>query len=177
MEGRDGASLFLLPEEFPVGPNGVHADADGDGTEPQSVHVHLLRNFCCPTLWELLSISFLQLPVKEGTLRAAGIAEGSGVDSVQGKGRLWFERLQCELDPLTHVAYCCISHLDFPQSTQAKASENTLISKTLLLTSAPLKNALGSNQWLLEALDPQRAAPGRDSLLCPSRSPRHGLNY
>lgn len=130
MEGRDGASLFLLPEEFPVGPNGVHADADGDGTEPPSVHVHLLRNFCCPTLWELLSISFLQLPVKEGTLRAAGIAEGSGVDSVQGKGRLWssscwefiphpaapmsapclagykgcFERLQCELDPLTHVA-------------------------------------------------------------------------
>lgn len=86
MEGRDRASLFLLPEEFPVGPNGVHADADGDGTEPQSVHVHLLRNFCCPTLWELLSISFLRLPVKEGTLRAAGIAEGSGVDSVQGKG-------------------------------------------------------------------------------------------
>ena len=75
---RSESDFFLLPEEFLVGPNGVHEDTDGDGTRPHGIScgfctVFISQKTLLPSyLGALVSLFFVIfkffLPLKGGTL-------------------------------------------------------------------------------------------------------------
>lgn len=72
--GKRSEPNFLLPEEFLVGPNGVHEDTDGDGTKPQSINCSFSAVFIFSenSVAQLFGSSCQSLsctpPVKEGAL-------------------------------------------------------------------------------------------------------------
>lgn len=149
------AELFLLPEEFLVGPDGVHGKTlmwMEQTTWHQlrfSCCVHLLRKLCCPVIWELLSISFLQSTFEgRNTFRFIVIGDGSGtvLSPIKDQIRLIFpfgckflallfqcllpsflQRILCkclqfEHDLLIHVAQSHIEYLErFAQNLNTKA--------------------------------------------------------